>query len=399
MMNKRIILAASLLGTVLCTTGTPSADPYARNHGKQHMAADPRDGLVQWDQSKYHSEIGMYVTPVRFRVQDESKTAALYKYLVSEKAEAGNTGSGYYLYLSVNREATDPELLKQIPDNLPSGFFAGKEELPGLTGAVMRYSLKYEWQSGTVFEKGVPVKGQPKMAAEVKGEYVPVDDPAFLDKAAVKCTSYYLMVTDENGQIISVTYLFTSCEEQDPGGGGGNGGGNGTPPNPSTGAEPSLCEMKEEEAAEVLRNVTGTDDLSDPKYAIGQQLPPDQQGKIRRVNNPYMGLVDLHIFWDYSTHYTAFFNGINYKNSEQDFWKWESCVYSRSVMDGGSVPPCMELLFSASGSPCVISPDEKTVTASVDFQIIAKISCLGSVQVGNVYASRRRQIFYADMQY
>ena len=112
-----------------------------------------------------------------------------------------------------------------------------------------------------------------------------------------------------------------------------------------------------------------------------------------------MHLVNLHIFWDYYVRYTSYFNGINYKNSESDYWKWESCTYNRTVLDGGAVPPCMEFLFDCSVSPCMISQDGKTATVTVDYQITGKINCLTSVQVGNVYAGRRTGTFYADMQY
>ena len=68
-------------------------------------------------------------------------------------------------------------------------------------------------------------------------------------------------------------------------------------------------------------------------------------------------------------------------------------------MDGGTVPPCMEFDFHCSVSPVFFSPDSRTVTVTVDYHITAKITCLASVQVGNVYTGRRTQILYADLQY
>ncbi len=225
MMNKKMILAALLPGVMLCSfypqrvrAGNPEVPPVER---VSVTVTDHREGQALWDQTKFFPETGRYVTPVQVQMQDENKSYSLYKYLVSDADKAERITEAQFLYLVVNNEATDPRLLKQLPMELPAGFYTGKESLPGLTGAVLRYSQKYEWLSGLYFEKGEEQKGGGKLAVKVKEEYVALEDPLFTEKAAEKCTSYYLMVTDENGQIINVTYLFSHCEDQEPGGGGG----------------------------------------------------------------------------------------------------------------------------------------------------------------------------------
>ncbi|MES2850759.1 MAG: hypothetical protein V4685_16995 [Bacteroidota bacterium] len=138
---------------------------------------------------------------------------------------------------------------------------------------------------------------------------------------------------------------------------------------------PPLCDMTMEEALQAINAIIAVEAQDEVKINYGSEWV-DANGIIRKPVAPSFGLVSFSGWGSTPIHYSAYFGGVIYKNNMNDRWKWESCTYNYTGLDGGTIPPCIEISHNVNVSPIVISDDKLDASAYMSFQFYARATCI-----------------------
>ena len=347
---------------------------------------DIRDGDPIWENTKYFSNTKIYVTPIKFEISASDKNFTMYKYLIATEDNTSNIEKGVFFYLLVNNNKTAESFTKLLPNDLPEDFFSLKTIPAGLTGTVIKYDIDYKLIESKIYENANEVSGKGNILSYIDNKAFYIDAPNYPSdyaKIAVKCDSYYLVTFDPDGNIISVFYLYTSCEPGDGSSGVGGGG------NPTT---PSSCDMTSQEAINRLNFITSDEIYDFGGSTLGQEGQPDRFGIIRAPKICSVGLRTLHFWGNYEASYTAYFKGIVYKSNSYSPWKWENFEYNYSGLSAGVVAPCFAVTPTVNTS-WVISSDKSMASVDISYQMLITCSCVGGIQAAPVQSNSFSTIF------
>jgi len=140
-----------------------------------------------------------------------------------------------------------------------------------------------------------------------------------------------------------------------------------------------VCNMSCEEGQVTLDAVIGVEAQDEIKISYGSESV-DASGKIRKGVIATIGLVTLNFHWGSNPpHYSALFEGVAYKNNTNDTWKWESCAYKNTELDGGTLPPCYTVTHNVNVSPIIISADKLDASAFIKFNFYGRFDCAGNL--------------------
>jgi len=291
----------------------------------------------QWSKISYSSIFKTGIIPLALENRSSGADKAL-AFLVVKNNDAGEINDGRYCFV----------LSKGAAPEVNSEVLSGKVPL-SFTGAIVNCSIDGTLISAKHYKNGseasgedvITIKEQSGSGASGGQNIVPVN----CDGGQTTCIDWYWQ-TYEDGVLIYEEYLYTTCECQ---GGSGNGG--------ST----SNCgDMTQSQVATLLSSING-EEMHSVSTVHGGMIINEETGKIERNNNPEWMFLKQHIALWYTVYYKAYFMDRVYKNSTNDFWKWQTISFSQIARSSGSLPPCMvEEITSQTVSAPIISPDKKT---------------------------------------
>lgn len=372
---------------------------------------DPRDGDPEWDKTVYYEDSKLYVTPIKLLFDKTNPDYITCKYLVTEQNNNGDITEGRFQYIVINKEKTEPAFIDLLPGTLPEGIFTNNSFPGSFSGFSVKYDLNYMPISSNEFLKGVINNNIKKvnLLANIGDDFYYIDQPGFLDavsKAIYKCEDYFWVGFNDAGEIVFVLYSDTQCVQVgddgsgngNPATGGGNDGSNPPPPPPPPPTNVNFCSMTPQEAENALNSMYGVED-GVAYFTEGPETVNAVDGRIRKPNNPVQRLVDLHIILNYVAKYSAYFTGWVYKDNENDPWKWESCEYTGTHLEGGQIPPCVEIEPHVSAGKVGFSEDKLNAIVRINYSFIGKITCLGPLNPSEVYSGAHTYYFPAGQEW
>ena len=329
---------------------------------------DPRDGDPVWDATIYFPDTKIFVTPINFKVSEVNKNFITYKYLIATENNTGDIVSGTFFYLTVDNNKTDASFILLLPGKVSEKFFNLQEIPQEYTGTVLTYTLDYGLIQNKTYEHGVELNAKANILSKIDENVFYLTQTDYV--LPTNCTSYYLLVTDSEGNIISVTFLFTSCNNEPVGGGGGS---------------TTVCNNTAAAAIAALNGVTYTPINDQTSSILGTTTGPIN-GIIRAPKNSSVGLITLNFWGAYYSSFTAYFAGVVFKTKPTFPWRWESFNYTYTSMSGGVVPPCFAVTPTVNVSS-VISSDKLTASVAVSYQMLVTCSCVGGIQAAPIQSN------------
>lgn len=159
------------------------------------------------------------------------------------------------------------------------------------------------------------------------------------------------------------------CDELETIGGGGTG--------------ITECNFDKDQATAILNGISVVGTPGIHSQPAGQTVIDPVSQMEREPKTEVWDFVKYRLFLNYYIGYSAIFNGIRYRESSIDVWKYESLHYDGyRERDGHDLPPCFASKISVNCSPVVISQDRLTARATLSFALSVTISCAFGMQTG-----------------
>jgi hypothetical protein len=337
----------------------------------------PKNAL-QWGQATFNKNSATHFIPASLAQEAPGNPYARAGLVATEDAQ-GQVTAGYYMVVVPNRQKMGDAAAKYY--NLARLYQPQPQEPPtGFSGAVLYYNT-----AGLPTASRVYNNGQPQQATTAALAAKP--QPAGSDANKVPrncdgpgnegCIDWYYQ-TFVNGTLVYEEYLFTTCCGGISGGGSGNGITNNGP-----------CSYECQEMGTHTNEITGAD-LSTVTVVSSTLISgPDSTGKIKIGRNIKMDFYKLDFFWGFYARFSAYYQGVAYKNnaSEAD-WKWEGLRHAPPMdSDGyhteGDVPPCHSVKASYNAMPISFSGDRRFAYIGYNFNVKAYFKCPIDMEIHN----------------
>jgi len=174
-------------------------------------------GSPDWEKIQLESSNGFLFTEMDLDFEKAKK------YLVGETDKTGAiTRLSFYIIIGEAAEI-DPAVVI-------TNTKAGNKRIPGsFTGAVLKYSLSNELIFGKDFNQGQQTNKSTRLEQKAPQNTTTYNPPPPQCTGEWITTDWWLATFDDDGNLISYDYLYTTsyCTEWEGGGGGGGGNGNG----------------------------------------------------------------------------------------------------------------------------------------------------------------------------
>jgi hypothetical protein len=214
-----------------------------------------------------------------------------------------------------------------------------------------------------------------------------------------QCLDWYWVTYDvETGEIIDVTYLYTTCADNNNGGGGG-GGSSSTPIDMD-----NFCSATPTQAAAALNDISAANSTDETTAIYSNEqnaATSDQPYAIRRPAIVSWPIEKITFSTSYVASYAATYSGTIKKknpNIAADPWRWESLQYSSIMQTSGYTPPCLSIEWAAT-SAIAFSSDSVTAYADIIYTAKAIATCAFGSQWKNIKYNTKMTSFTAKQSF
>lgn len=364
---------------------------WSQRNAKTENANMVDEGEPQWSKTLFDPLRNKYLIPVLVTRADSSNSFIAHKYLVI--SEINKELSGEFVFLLEKMKArsvlSDMELESLIlNENFNEETIIAKR---GLTSNLPNSNETAKFVKAKV--KTIPTQ-KINGDSTIVSNSVPIADCTASGGTVVEIEWWY-QEYDQWGNVTYEEYVYSTHECW--GGEGGGGGGGGT-------ATSSSCGSISSEQAILLLNQVQGEEMDEVSYtsvfiAEGDKGPNNTENlaPIRKSVVAKYSFYNLYLTTlgsgDPVTWY-ANFSGIVYKNSDTDFWKWESINFV-NVSKEGNAPICFEYVMTANVAPPIIEPDKKKAQSAVSYSGNIKV-CIGGWQMKSFAGSLPTMYLYAQ---
>jgi hypothetical protein len=177
--------------------------------------------IPAWDETRHFPNEGITITPIKIGVAKQNTPA--FKYLVARNDAQGQiTDINYYRLIEGKQKPTN-KFLEINNLNFISKIIADKDLPNDFTGILLKYSGNNNLSNTTSYKNGLVfnTKTEKNKLNETEETYAPIDECS-----TVIIDSWWVLY--ENGNIVSIEYLYSTTYTVCPPGGGGGGGNNTT---------------------------------------------------------------------------------------------------------------------------------------------------------------------------
>jgi len=333
---------------------------------------------IEWEKLVCFNECRTQVIPVRLGAI--SNNIPNLKYLVIKRDDRGGIlGAKYYFVLN------EDVLLKQLrnveitPDLLEARLIP-----ENFNGAIIELNLDNTTTSSSHYRAGVLTNKTDKIVIKIKEESGTSQNYVDPEDGCEHTVIEWYWQTWVNGVLVSEEYLYSTTEITCPPGGGGSSGSS------STCSDLTLAQVH------TLMGTITTEALSNIGASHGPTQVDEETGRIEKNNNPTWEFYKANFFLGYFARYTAYYTGRVYKNSNNDFWKWNNISFSTISKSSGTLPPCLAQSLTWNVSDPLISTDKKTATTLLNFNVIYTYSCFFGTEAANDNVSNVSCTFGAE---
>jgi len=349
-----------------------------KNYYNSQQATNPEnisEGTPQWEKTIFNAEKGEYLVPVIISPEKAAGKYTVHKYLLISSVK--NKLSGEYLFAmqkTGDQMLNDRQIEKAILENIAAADLViarrGLQQLPlnkafgkYINTRIKRQSKPYPQKNNT--DTVVVANSLPMANCEANGGII------------VEIEWWY-QEYDQHGNVVCEEYVYSTYECWGSGGGGSGGGTTtGTAACGTINCDQVIALLNQLEG-EVRNEVTYTSIPLESKISANA----NNFGTIRKVVLPKYSFYTLRLVPNSSSGVTWFANysGIVYKDSDRDYWKWESINFV-NVSEEGNAPICFDYQMSANVAPPIIESDKKRAQSGVSFSVSAKVACIGNWKV------------------
>lgn len=338
------------------------------------------EGTPQWEKTIFNTEQGKYLVPVTISPEKATGKYSIHKYLLISSVK--NELSGEYLFAMQNTGSdqmlNDRQIENAVLENIPAAdLVIARRDLQQL--AINKAPGKYI--NTKIKRQDVPSLQKNNTDTVVVANSLPMANCEANGGIIVEIEWWY-QEYDQYGHVVYEEYVYSTYECWASGGGGSGGGGS------TTGTSAACGSITGEQAQELLNKLEGevTGHATYTSIAIenrnGAANTTEGLGTIRKVVLPKYSFYTLRLMPNSSSAVTWFANysGIVYKNSERDYWKWESINFV-NVSEEGNPPICFDYQMYANVASPIIEPDKKRAQSAVSFSVSAKVACMGGWKI------------------
>lgn len=377
-----------LKGNPKALTGLRSA-----NKAGQKVGTSLPSFTLQWAEAGLDAATHTYWVPAAF-TNTKAAGGKSNTYLVATENGQGQITGGQYVMVLPNakkmgKDNTGYGPIAMLADKKPTNLPAGEA---GFSGAVLYYDVQGQLTGSQVYEAGqLQPKATANLAARDEGQGSPSPNKVIRECGEAlgipACIDWYWQ-TYVNGVLVEEDYMFTTCCS------GSSGGGNGV----SSGPALTSCERTQAQAQSIITGIQ-LENTNDVVTTNGQPYSMGANNPIRMPKTVRWGFLKLHLYWNYYLRYTLVYPGVVFRNNAQDnVWKWES-VNNGDLHRSGEMAPCMNVQFTHTVVPPIISADKRIFSTGVSFTAVASVPCLLGAEMGTYTGGHPYAAFDANTNY
>ena len=324
---------------------------YEQQQSGVAAKSSPQNGTVDWAKTSSFLNDGNFISPVKISVNSNVS-----KFLVTSLYKGEVAQAKFVYVISSDKKASSPETLKLAAENkIPNAF----------NGVVLEYDIVNKLIHSVHYENGKAINSKKDILFYKRSNDNSTGLPSGNSPTLRQCWGMYLN-TYENGVLVNSILLYTFCEQNtettdtvDSEGGGGNSEGTDT-----------VAVVECQQIKDALNSLTVS---TVPGYSYRGEESMSNTGEIT-APKPCTGIGHTYSCLWWHTTFRAFYDGVVYKNQENEPWKWKSFSFANFSKSEGRFPPCLTYAVT-SHCPTTISADEMRAQSFGDYQLTITVAC------------------------
>jgi hypothetical protein len=336
--------------------------------GRTAGNALPKNTL-QWGSATFSKNSATHFIPATLLQEGTGNPYARAGLVATEDVKGQITG-GHYIVVVPDQQKMGTEAAKHY--SLARLYRPQPQEPPtGFSGAVLYYNTAGQPTASRVYNNGQAQQGATAMftakpqAPGSEANKVPrnCDGPS-----QEGCIDWYYQ-TYVDGVLVYEEYQFTTCCNS-------SGGGGGVITN-----DEGPCGSECQGFGTMANQISGQDQSIMTVVSSTPISGPDSTGKIRVGRMIKMDFYKLDFFWGYYARFSAYYQGVAYKNNVNEAdWKWEGLSHAPpSDANGyhteGEVPGCFSVKAIYNPMPIMYSGDKRFAYIGYNFNVKAYFKC------------------------